>query len=160
SHHDLMRAFERMLRRADLPFRSSQGFSPRPRLVFALSLPLGVVGCGEVVELQLERALPLEEIEQRLAGPAPPSLVVLSALPSPPPRSPSPSPQRGGGGEATAARTALEMDLWLTPGGTARPDEVLGLLGLQDLLEIGAVLERTRLELHDEITPPLVEGIA
>ena len=45
---------------------------------------------------------------------------------------------------------ALEMDLVVTPGGTARPEEVLGLLGLGDLLEKGAVFERTRLELDDE----------
>ena len=31
-----------------------------------------------------------------------------------------------------------------------RPVEVLGLLGLTDLLEAGAVVERTRLELHEE----------
>src|SRR5205085_2187507 len=30
---------------------------------------------------------------------------------------------------------ALEIDLWVTPTGTARPDEVLQLLGLRDLLE-------------------------
>ena len=36
SHHDLMRVFERMLRRADLPFHSTSGFNPKPRLVFAL----------------------------------------------------------------------------------------------------------------------------
>ena len=47
----------------------------------------------------------------------------------------------------------LEIDLWMTPTGTARPDEVLGLLGLTDLLEAGTVLERCRLELHDEIPP-------
>ena len=45
---------------------------------------------------------------------------------------------------------AVEIDLWLTPAGTARPVEVLGLLGLTDLLEAGAVVERTRLELHEE----------
>jgi radical SAM-linked protein len=44
----------------------------------------------------------------------------------------------------------LEMDLLVTPNGSARPDEVLGLLGLKDLLEAGAVLERTHLRLHDE----------
>ena len=44
SHHDLMRCLERMLRRADLPFKSTAGFHPGPRVVFALSLPLGVVG--------------------------------------------------------------------------------------------------------------------
>jgi hypothetical protein len=48
---------------------------------------------------------------------------------------------------------ALEMELFLTPHGTARPEEVLTVLGLQDLVEAGAVLERSRLELHDEVTP-------
>jgi hypothetical protein len=47
----------------------------------------------------------------------------------------------------------LEVGLWLTPAGTARPDEVLTLLGLADLLDAGVVLERTRLELHDEVSP-------
>jgi hypothetical protein len=42
------------------------------------------------------------------------------------------------------------MTFYLTSAGTARPDEVLSLLGIQDLLEAGAVLERTRLELTDE----------
>jgi hypothetical protein len=44
----------------------------------------------------------------------------------------------------------LEMDLWVTPTGTARPDDVLRLLGLSDLIMSGAVLRRTLLELHDE----------
>ena len=69
SHHDLMRTFERMLRRAALPFRHSQGFHPNPRLVFALSLPLGVVGCEEVVELELDEVLPPDEMHERLAVP-------------------------------------------------------------------------------------------
>src|SRR5207237_3045862 len=45
---------------------------------------------------------------------------------------------------------ALEIELWLTPAGTAKPFEVLGLLGLTDLLDAGAVLERAWLEMHDE----------
>src|SRR6478752_3633404 len=51
SHHDLMRCLERMLRRAAIPFKSTAGFHPGPRLVFALSLPLGVVARDEVLEL-------------------------------------------------------------------------------------------------------------
>ena len=35
SHHDLLRCFERMLRRAALPVHNTQGFHPHPRLVFA-----------------------------------------------------------------------------------------------------------------------------
>ena len=43
--------------------------------------------------------------------------------------------------------TWLEMDLWLTPAGTARPEEVLGLLGLPGLIEAGgAALRRLRLD--------------
>jgi hypothetical protein len=49
------------------------------------------------------------------------------------------------------------MDLWLTPQGTARPDELLGVLGLQELVAAGAVLERARLELADE-TPTTPVG--
>src|SRR5438128_7836988 len=66
SHHDLMRCFERMLRRAALPFRSTEGFNPKPRMAFALSLALGIEGLDEVVELELQEELPLEEIQERL----------------------------------------------------------------------------------------------
>src|SRR5208337_354493 len=48
SHHDLMHVFERMFRRAALPFHPTEGFNPKPRMAFALSLALGIVGCEEV----------------------------------------------------------------------------------------------------------------
>ena len=78
SHHDLMRCFERMLRRAALPVRQSQGFHPKPRLIFALSLPLGVIGCEEVAELELDEILPLEEVRDRLVRQAPLGMEILS----------------------------------------------------------------------------------
>jgi radical SAM-linked protein len=199
SHHDLMRTFERVLRRADLPFRSSQGFHPKPRLVFALSLPLGVVGVEEVVELELNHALPAEEVFRRLVEQAPPGLDVVSVRPvdfragahvcrlcyrvllpagtaeavrrraaevlAAPEirvereRSPArhvdlrPSLADLRVSEA-AGGAALEIDLRPMPAGTARPEEVFRLLGLQGLTEAGAVLERCRLELEDESPPP------
>src|SRR5262245_50258011 len=79
SHHDLMRAFERMLRRAALPFRSTSGFHPKPRVVFALSLPLGVVGLDEVVELELTEEMPPEDVLSRLHSQAPAGLEFVSA---------------------------------------------------------------------------------
>ena len=39
-----MRCLERMLRRARLPMAHSQGFNPRPKVVFALALALGIGG--------------------------------------------------------------------------------------------------------------------
>ncbi len=191
SHHDLMRCFERMLRRAALPFHSTQGFNPKPRLVFALSLALGVVGREEVVELELDDEIPPEEIHERLAREAPPGLTIQAVRRISPRagaqvrrvcyRLALPASRRAGLTERIPALLAaphcwvdrtrpqprrldirpylrglrlladsLEMDLWVTPTGAARPDEVLALLGLADLLEGGAVLERTTLELYDE----------
>jgi radical SAM-linked protein len=44
----------------------------------------------------------------------------------------------------------LVMMLWVTPNGTARPEEILQILGLGDVLEQGAIIERNALELQDE----------
>src|SRR5437868_1123193 len=74
SHHDLMRCLERMLRRAEIPFKSTAGFHPTPRLVFALSLPLGVVGHDEVVELELTQPCDAEETLARLNSHSPDGL--------------------------------------------------------------------------------------
>jgi radical SAM-linked protein len=80
SHLDLMRSFERMLRRAALPFRMSQGFHPTPRLVLAQSLPLGLVGAAEVAELELTEELEPAEVLRRLREQAPPGIEFLSAM--------------------------------------------------------------------------------
>src|SRR6516162_9516093 len=79
SHHDLMRTFERMLRRAGIPFHSTSGFNPKPRLVFALSLGLGIVGCREVVELELDQDVSEADLVDRLRQQAPAGLEILSA---------------------------------------------------------------------------------
>ena len=213
SHHDLLRCFERLLRRAALPVRRTEGFHPHPRVVFALSLPLGVVGCEEVVEIELDDLLPVDELESRLKHHTPPGIDVLSVRRIDPkttaqvralsyrtvvPRERldelrrrvaeflSAAEVKVRRGQAAAGQTplgaqhdegtgrqvdvrpfvrdlrltsvetvegvrdALEIDLLLTSSGTARPVEVLARLGLLDLLEAGAVIERTRLELHDE----------
>jgi radical SAM-linked protein len=78
SHHDLMRSFERMLRRGGLPFSSTQGFNPKPRLTFALSLAVGVAGLAEVAELLLEEQLACEEVHRVLEMHAPAGLSILS----------------------------------------------------------------------------------
>lgn len=191
SHHDLMRCFERMLRRAAVPFHSTEGFNPKPRMIFALSLGLGIVGCEEVVELELDAQLPTEEVRDRLAREAPDGLEILGVkridpkvtahvrracyrLPMPPGHA-TELPTRIAALLATPEcwieRTrphrrrinlrpylrdirlesdGLVLDLWITPTGAARPDEIVQLLGLSDLLAAGGVFERTVLELDDE----------
>jgi len=195
SHHDLMQCFERMLRRAEIPFCSTQGFNPQPRLVFALSLPLGIVGGEEVVELELTEEVPAEEVCRRLARQAPAGLDILDArridlkahgqpcrvryrLEIPTDRLSGldtrisdllAAPEHWIERTRPHARrfdlrplldglrlggTFLEMDIRVTPQGTARADEVLAALGLGDLPEAGAILERTKLELDDELLTP------
>ncbi len=79
SHHDLMHVFERMVRRADLPLAHTQGFHPQPRIVFALSLALGIAGSNEVLDLELTQSLDPADLHDRLAAQAPPGLTFLSA---------------------------------------------------------------------------------
>jgi radical SAM-linked protein len=79
SHLDLMRSLERLLRRAMLPFRMTEGFHPTPRLVLAQSLPLGVVGHAEVLELELTEEIDPPEVLRRLQAQAPPGIEFLSA---------------------------------------------------------------------------------
>src|SRR5512136_1970848 len=55
SHLDLMRLWQRALRRADIPLVYSQGFSPHPRLSLAAPLAVGVTSVGELIDIFLER---------------------------------------------------------------------------------------------------------
>ncbi len=83
SHLDLMRCWERMLRRAEIPFCSTSGFHPQPRIVFALSLSLGTVGLQEIVEIELSQPLSESELHERLRRVAPPGLTCqrIEAIP-------------------------------------------------------------------------------
>lgn len=54
SHLDLMRVWERALRRAGLPVAYSGGFNPRAKLQLAAALPLGHTGDAEVLDVWLE----------------------------------------------------------------------------------------------------------
>src|SRR5258708_33461449 len=79
SHHDLMRCLERLLRRAEIPVALTQGFNPRPKVVFTLALALGIEGRREVVELELAEPLEPAELLSRLQAQAPPGLEFLEA---------------------------------------------------------------------------------
>jgi len=77
SHLDLMRCFERTMRRAELPFWFTEGFNPRPFLTFALPLSLGTAGMKEIVDIRLVEDMPLDEVKNRLNGCLPEGMRVL-----------------------------------------------------------------------------------
>lgn len=53
SHLEVAHALERTVRRADLPFAVSQGFSPHMKIAFGAALPVGVGSTCEIFDLQL-----------------------------------------------------------------------------------------------------------
>jgi radical SAM-linked protein len=67
SHLDLMRLFQRAFKRAGLPLKHSQGFSPRPQVAIALPLSVGVESKCELLDFELEGdVIPNPEIKERL----------------------------------------------------------------------------------------------
>lgn len=77
-HLDVQRAWERTFRRARLPVKYSQGFTPRPRFHLAAALPLGCTSRHELADVWLEQPMPLEDIETRLREALPPGLELLA----------------------------------------------------------------------------------
>ncbi len=66
SHLDLMRVWERSLRRAGAPLAYSGGFNPRPKLQLASALPLGHTGEAELLDVWLERAVAVKDFTTAL----------------------------------------------------------------------------------------------
>ena len=66
SHLDLMRLFMRALRRADLPLKMTEGFSPHPKLSIKRALKLGVESDNEEATILLRELVSPEEFRQRL----------------------------------------------------------------------------------------------
>ncbi len=67
SHLDLVRLFDRMIRRAALPIAFTGGYHPGPRIAIANALSLGYTSSGEIVDFELHETLELEEFRTRLA---------------------------------------------------------------------------------------------
>lgn len=90
SHLDVLRFWERAIRRAGLPLAYSQGFTPHPKLAFASPLPVGFTAEREVMDVTLDERTPVDEFRNRLSAEATDDLSVIAAqevaLSSPPPQ--------------------------------------------------------------------------
>jgi radical SAM-linked protein len=90
SHLDVLRHWERAIRRAGLPLSYSRGFTPHPKLAFASPLPLGFAGEREIMDVLLDERVDPADFEVRLTAESTAELAIVAArevpLGAPPPQ--------------------------------------------------------------------------
>lgn len=79
SHLDLMRLFQRALRRAGIPVKYSEGFNPHPKLSFATALTLGVSSDGEYMDIELDSHVAPQEFIEKINNVLPEGIRILKA---------------------------------------------------------------------------------
>ncbi|MGB3262717.1 MAG: TIGR03936 family radical SAM-associated protein, partial [Microcoleus sp.] len=75
-HLDLLRLFDRVVRRADLPISFTGGFHPHPRISVANALPLGATSTGEIADFELTRPIDLEVFREKMAATLPENIPI------------------------------------------------------------------------------------
>lgn len=78
-HLDLLKFFQRTIKRAKLPIAYSLGFNPHQLITFAIPLSLGVSSVGEYVDMQFTTEMDCNEIVDRLNETMPLGIKILSA---------------------------------------------------------------------------------
>lgn len=79
SHLDLLRVFERALRRAKIQTEFSQGFNPRPKITFAQALTLGTESQSEYIDVIIADNISTDEFKDRLNKVLPQGIEILKS---------------------------------------------------------------------------------
>ncbi len=80
SHLDLIRLFDRVVRRAQIPIAFTGGFHPGPRISPANALSLGATSSGEIVDFELTRSLEPETFRQLLSAHLPETIPIYNVI--------------------------------------------------------------------------------
>ncbi|WP_190128721.1 TIGR03936 family radical SAM-associated protein [Streptomyces mashuensis] len=80
SHRDFQRAFERALRRAEVPMAYSAGFTPHPKVSYANAAPTGTGSEAEYLEIQLAERRDVDRLRELLDESLPAGLDVVDAV--------------------------------------------------------------------------------
>ena len=83
SHRDIARAFERALRRAQVPMAYSAGFSPHPKISWVGAAPTGVASEAEYVEISVVERVDLERLRLALDASLPDGIDVVDVVEAP-----------------------------------------------------------------------------
>ena len=66
SHLDLLRFFERLFNKAEIPVKYSEGFHPRPKMSFGSPISLGTEAYNEIMDFETDVEISNEEVVKRL----------------------------------------------------------------------------------------------
>ena len=80
SHLDLMRLFMRAVRRAALPIKMTEGFSPHPKISLKRALKLGVESDNEEATFVLRETISPQEFKQRLQKQLPEGIIIKEVV--------------------------------------------------------------------------------
>lgn len=80
THLDLMRFWERALRRAAIPIAYSEGFSPHAQISLAAPLAVGTTGDAELMDVWLAEPMPPRALTRAVSPQLPPGLSIVSAV--------------------------------------------------------------------------------
>ncbi|MFN6566770.1 TIGR03960 family B12-binding radical SAM protein [Dendronalium sp. ChiSLP03b] len=80
SHLDLMRLFDRVVRRAGLPVAFTGGFHPSPRISVANALALGATSSGEIVDFELTQVVEVDTFQKQLAQELPTDMPIYNVV--------------------------------------------------------------------------------
>jgi len=78
-HLDIMKVFERAIRRSSLPIAYSKGFNPHPQMVFGLPLAVGVTSDAEYADFELDGEMDAAEFMNRLNESLPEGIRITAA---------------------------------------------------------------------------------
>ena len=77
-HLDLVRTWERVIRRSGLGLAYSKGYTPHPRIAFAAPLAVGISGQNEFMDIWLENDNSPLQVQDKLNGVLAPGLSIKS----------------------------------------------------------------------------------
>ncbi|NLY43664.1 MAG: DUF2344 domain-containing protein [Clostridiaceae bacterium] len=80
SHLDVLRVFNRAIRRAGLPVAYSQGFNPHPQISFGLPLPVGYTSAAEYLEMEMDGEVDANKLIVQLNKEMPEGMRILKAV--------------------------------------------------------------------------------
>lgn len=80
SHRDFQRAFERALRRAEVPMAYSAGFTPHPKVSYANAAPTGTGSEAEYLEIALTETRDPDKLRELLDESLPVGLDIIDAV--------------------------------------------------------------------------------